>query len=262
MLILLSPAKNLVEGSAVPGLPAPQPAMLDQTETLMKTTRRLSAPKLQALMGISDKLADLNRQRFRDWNTPFTTENARQAVLMFNGDVYRGLDASTLSPEDLAFAQEHVVILSGLYGALRPLDLIQPYRLEMGTRLKTRRGKDLYAFWGERITERLNQLNEGRDDGTVVNLASEEYFGSVRPGNLGGPLATPIFKDVKEGKARVLSFYAKAARGMMARWAILNRATRADQLRDFDGGGYVLQPELSTETRWEFHRPQPPPVSR
>ena len=255
MLILLSPAKNLVEGPAVTGLPATQPAMLDQTETLMKTTRRLSAPKLQKLMGISDKLADLNRQRFRDWTTPFTTGNARQAALMFNGDVYRGFDADTLSVEDLAFSQDHVVILSGLYGALRPLDLIQPYRLEMGIRLNTRRGKDLYAFWGKRITDRLNQLTEGHDDRTVVNLASKEYSKSVQPGKLAGPLVTPVFKDVKDGKARVLSFFAKATRGKMARWAIQNRATTADQLRAFDGGGYVLQAELSDETHWEFHRP-------
>ncbi len=262
MLMLLSPAKSLVEGSAVGGLPATQPAMLDQTETLMKTTRRLSAPKLQELMGISDKLAVLNRRRFRDWTTPFTPENARQAVLTFNGDVYRGLDAGTLSGEDLAFAQEHVVILSGLYGVLRPLDLIQPYRLEMGTQLKTRRGKDLYSFWGERITEQLNQLTAGRDDRTVVNLASGEYFSSVQPEKLAGPLVTPVFKDVKDGKARVLSFFATAARGMMARWATQNRAASADRLRAFDGGGYVLQEALSTETRWELHRPQPPPVSR
>ena len=261
MLILLSPAKSLIEGSAVTDLPTTQPAMLDQTETLMKTTRRLSAPKLQQLMGISSKLAVLNRQRFRNWTTPFTTENARQAVLTFNGDVYRGLDASTLNGEDLAFAQEHLVILSGLHGALRPLDLIQPYRLEMGTRLKTRRGKDLYRFWGDRITKQLNLLTEGRDDRTIVNLASAEYFNSVQTDKLAGRLVTPVFKDVKDDKARVLSFFAKAARGMMARWAIQNRVTSADQLRAFDGGGYVLQDALSTETRWELHRPQPPPVS-
>jgi len=254
MLILLSPAKSLGEGPAVTGLPATQPAMLDQTETLMKTTRRLSAPKLQKLMGISDKLADLNRRRFRDWTTPFTTENARQAALMFNGDVYRGFDARSLSVEDLAFAQDHVVILSGLYGALRPLDLIQPYRLEMGTRLNTRRGKDLYAFWGKRITDRLNQLTEGHDDRTVVNLASKEYFKSVQPAKLAGPLVTPVFKDVRNGEARFLSFFAKPTRGKMARWAVQNRAITADQLRAFGGGGYVLQTELSDETHWEFHR--------
>ncbi len=262
MLMLLSPAKSLVEGSAVTDLPATLPPMLDQTETLMETTRRLSAPHLRELMGISDPLAALNRQRFRDWTTPFTTENARQAALTFNGGVYRGLDASTLSGEDLAFAQEHLVILSGLYGALRPLDLIQPYRLEMGTRLKTRRGKDLYAFWGQRITEQLNRLTEGRDDRSVVNLASKEYFSSVQPEKLAGPFVTPVFKDVKGGKARVLAVFAKAARGMMARWAIQHRATSAGQLRAFDSGGYVLQDALSTETHWEFHRPQPPPVSR
>ncbi len=262
MLMLLSPAKSLVEGSAVADVPATQPAMLDDTETLMKTTRRLTAPKLQELMGISDKLAVLNRQRFRDWTTPFTADNARQAVLTFAGDVYRGLEADTLSREDLTFAQDHLVILSGLYGVLRPLDLMQPYRLEMATKLKTRRGKDLYSFWGERITKQINELTEGRDDRTIVNLASNEYFNSVRSEKLAGPVITPVFKDVKDGKARVLSFFAKAARGKMARWAIQSRATSADQLRAFDGDGYSLQESLSTETRWEFHRPQPPPVSR
>lgn len=262
MLMVLSPAKKLIEGYAVEGLPSTQPALLDQTETLMKTTRRLTAPKLQKLMGISSSLAVLNRQRFCDWTTPFTRENARQAALTFDGDVYRGLAAATLSGDDLAFAQEHVVILSGLYGVLRPLDLMQPYRLEMGTRLKTRRGKDLYAFWGKRITDQLNRFTEGHEDRTIVNLASNEYFKAVQPGRLEGPLVTPVFKEVKDGKARVLSFFAKPARGMMARWATQNRVTHADQLRAFDGGGYVLQPELSDETRFEFHRPQPPPVGR
>ena len=255
MLILLSPAKSLVEGPAVNDLPATQPVLLDQTETLMKTTRRLSGPKLQKLMGINAKLADLTRRRFRNWTTPFTTENARQAAFMFNGEVYRAFDASTLSTEDLTFAQDQVVILSGLYGALRPLDLIQPYRLEMGTRLNTRRGKDLYAFWCQGITDRLNQLTEGHDDRTVVNLASKEYFRSVQSDRLAGPLVSPVFKDIKDGKARVLSFFAKTARGKMARWAVQNRATTADQLRAFDGGGYALQAELSDETHWEFHRP-------
>lgn len=255
MLILLSPAKSLVEGPAVADLPVTQPLLLDQTEVLMKTTRRLSAPKIKKLMGVSDQLAVLNRQRFRDWATPFTTENARQAALMFSGDVYRGLDAATLSAGDLAFAQDHVVILSGLYGVLRPLDLIQPYRLEMGTRLSTRRGRDLYAFWGRRITDLVNRLTEGHDNRTVVNLASKEYFKAVQPEKLAGPLVTPTFKDVKDGKARFLSFFAKATRGKMARWAIQNRLTTADQLRSFDGGGYVLQPELSDDSHWEFQRP-------
>lgn len=255
MLILLSPTKSLVEGPAVDGLPATQPVLLDQAETLMQTTRRLSAPKIKKLMGISDQLSVLNRRRFRDWTTPFTTGNARQAALMFSGDVYRGFDAGTLSVEDLAFAQDHLAILSGLYGVLRPLDLIQPYRLEMGTRLNTRRGKNLYAFWGQRITDRLNELTEGQEDRTVVNLASKEYLKSVQPEKLAGPLVTPVFKDVKDGKARFLSFFAKAARGKMARWAIQNRMSTPDQLRAFDGGGYVLQPELSDETHWEFHRP-------
>lgn len=262
MLFLLSPAKSLVEGSAVDGFTATQPLLLDQTETLMKTVRRQTAPKLQQLMGISKNLAVLNRQRFRDWTTPFTAENARQAAFTFNGGVYQGFAAGTLSGDDLSFAQDHVAILSGLYGVLRPLDLMQSYRLEMGTPLKTRRGKDLYAFWGRRITDQLNRLTEGHEDRAVVNLASNEYFKSVQPGKLEGPLVTPVFKDVKDDKARVLSFFAKPARGMMARWATQNRVTSVEQLRAFDGGGYVLQPEPSDETRWEFHRPQPPPPDR
>jgi cytoplasmic iron level regulating protein YaaA (DUF328/UPF0246 family) len=259
LLILLSPTKKIVDGPAVEGLPATQPMMLGQTEVLMKTTRRLSGPKLQKLMGISKDLADLTRRRFQQWSTPFTAENARQAALSFNGDVYRGLDAGSMSTEDLGFAQDHVAILSGLYGVLRPLDLMQPYRLEMGAPLSTRRGRNLYAFWGQRITDCLNELTEGHGDRTIVNLASGEYFKSVRPEKLAGPLVTPVFKELKDGRARVLSFFAKPARGMMARWAVEQRVTTAEELRSFDVGGYVLRPELSDETRWEFERPQPPP---
>ncbi|MBX2803145.1 MAG: peroxide stress protein YaaA [Myxococcales bacterium] len=260
MLMVLSPAKSLVEGPAVPELEASQPQMLDQTRMLLRTTRRLSPAKLKGLMSISDKLAQLNHGRFQAFEEPLTADNSRQAVRMFNGDVYLGLDASTLSPEDLAFGQDKVAILSGFYGLLRPLDLIQPYRLEMGTKLKTRRGTDLYAFWGDRITKRLKRWLREHDDRTVVNLASQEYFRSVQPTALPGPVITPRFLDVKDGKARVLSFFAKRARGHMVRWALQHRVSSPEALKDFDGGGYTFREELSEETTWTFTRPQPPPV--
>jgi hypothetical protein len=256
MLMLLSPAKTLIEGAAVPGLGATEPLLLDQTQVLHRTAKARSAKELGKLMGISDKLASLNHQRFQDMSFPHTEDNARQAALTFDGDVYKGLDASTLSPEDLDWAQNRVVMLSGLYGALRPLDLMQPYRLEMGTKLKTRRGPSLYAFWGDRITKHLN----GCETDVVVNLASNEYFSAVKAEKLKATLITPVFKDVKVGKARVLSFFAKKARGAMVRWAVQQRVEDSARLRECDAMGYVFQPTLSSDTRWEFHRQQPPPA--
>ncbi len=260
MLMVLSPAKSLIEGPAVAELPHSQPELLDEARTLVKTARKLSVGKLESLMSISTKLAELNHQRFLDYEEPFTEDNARQAVRTFNGDVYQGLDAATLAPEDLAFGQDHLAILSGLYGVLRPLDLVQPYRLEMGSKLKTRRGEDLYAFWGPRITRRLAAWLAEHDDPTLVNLASKEYFSAVQPEGLPGPVITPVFRDVKDGKARTLAFFAKRARGWMARWALQQRATGPEALKDFDGGGYTYQAELSTDTKWVFTRPQPPPA--
>ncbi|MEO0604393.1 MAG: peroxide stress protein YaaA, partial [Myxococcota bacterium] len=179
---------------------------------------------------------------------------------MFNGDVYLGLDAATLSNEDLVFGQNHLAILSGLYGVLRPLDVIQPYRLEMGTKVSTRRGGDLYAFWGDRIAKVLAERLAAHDDPTVVNLASKEYFSAVAVSALPGPVVTPVFRDVKDGKSRVISFFAKRARGEMARFALQRRITRPEDLKAFDGGGYTFQSDLSDETQWVFTRPQPPPV--
>lgn len=257
MYILLSPAKKLVEPPAA-DLPATEPELLDQTLELMQTARRLSSADLQRLMRISEPLGDLNRARFQSFSTPFNRENARQAALSFAGDVYVGLDAGSLSAEDLEWAQSHVGILSGLYGLLRPLDLMQPYRLEMGTPLENPRGSDLYAFWGERIAEAIRAHLDGLEDPTVVNLASNEYFRSVDTRRLGQPVITPVFQDVKDGKARTISFFAKKARGMMARWAILNRVERAEALKRCDAGGYRFDPEASSGSRWVFRRPQPP----
>ncbi|MCO4744510.1 MAG: peroxide stress protein YaaA [Proteobacteria bacterium] len=257
MFMLLSPAKNLNEGPALAEYAATEPAMRADAEELLTTVRTLSSSDLQSLMKISEKLGDLNAARYETLAFPFTPDNAKQASLLFAGDTYRGLDAGSLSPDDLAWAQDRVGILSGLYGVLRPLDLIQPYRLEMGTKLATPRGKNLYAFWADRITAELN----GRDlGGEVVNCASNEYFSAVQTKALDATVITPVFKDVKEGKARVLSFFAKQARGAMVRWAIQNRVSHAEQLKDCTAMGYSFMPELSTATRWEFHRKQPPPA--
>ena len=256
MYVLLSPAKKLHEPPAVPGLPATQPTMLDQSEVLMKSTRNKSANKLKKLMHISDKLAALNHERFQAWGQPFTADNSRQAILSFAGDVYLGLDAGSLDSEALSWAQDHVGILSGLYGVLRPLDLMQPYRLEMGTSLTTRRGATLYAFWGDRITKQVNELAAG---GVVVNLASNEYFSSIAPKKL-GRVVTPVFQDVKDGKARSISFFAKKARGAMTRWIIDNRVTDVEQLKEADAMNYRYDVAASEGDRWVFRRQQPPPV--
>jgi uncharacterized protein len=257
MLMLLSPAKRLVEGPAIPDLPATQPVLLDETERLLARVRDLGPDDLVRLMGISEALAEKNHQRFQMLAPPFDRDNARQAVRLFDGDVYRGLDAAALSADDLRWAQDRVVILSGLYGAVRPLDLLQPYRLEMGSRLKTDRGEDLYAFWGDLITERLNGWLAARNDREVVDLASHEYFASVRPEKLHATVITPVFKDVSNGRAQTISFYAKKARGAMVRWAIEHRAERAAELKASDALGYAFQPDLSTDSEWLFTRPRP-----
>ena len=260
MFVLLSPAKTLIEPPAVDGPATTEPALLDEAEQLVQTTRAMSPETLKSLMGISDKLAALNHQRFQSWSRPFTPQNARQALLSFNGDVYHGLDAASLSDDDLTWADDHVGILSGLYGLLRPLDLMQPYRLEMGSKLETTRGADLYAWWGDRITNVVNHRINGA--GAVVNLASNEYWRSIQPDQLTVPVVTPVFRDIKEGKSRTLAFFAKRARGAMTRWIIQQRATDVDQLKSCDAMGYTYDPDQSTDTRWVFSRPQPPPVSR
>ncbi|MET0336796.1 MAG: peroxide stress protein YaaA, partial [Caulobacter sp.] len=210
------------------------------------------------LMSLSDNLAKLNRERFQAFDPQ--SEEGLQAVLAFNGDVYLGLRARELDKRALGWAQNHLRILSGLYGVLRPLDLIQPYRLEMGTRLKTKRGPDLYRFWGARIAGQLNEASRGARDRTLVNLASAEYFGAVDAQALEMPTVHVRFLEEKDGEARVLSFFAKRARGMMARYAIDNRIDRAEGLKAFDSGGYRFRPELSGANEWTFARPQPPPV--
>ncbi len=256
MYAVVSPAKSLNLDPAPPGLPSSTPVLLDEAERLARTCRNLSQKKLRELMDISPDLAKLNAERFAAFEIPFAGGNdAKQAALMFNGDVYRGLDAASLSAADLAWAQDHLGILSGLYGLLRPLDLIQPYRLEMGSALKTRRGGNLYRYWGDRVTSAINAATEGQGDRTVVNLASNEYWSAVTERKLAGPVVTCQFREVRGGQAKIISFFAKQARGSMARYIVQERIDRVDGLRAFDRDGYRFDPATSTEHQLEFRRP-------
>jgi cytoplasmic iron level regulating protein YaaA (DUF328/UPF0246 family) len=256
MLIVLSPAKSLDFTPAAPGTPLTTPQLKDDIAELAEVTRTLKRADLKRLMGISDKLAELNFGRFQTFDP--ACEDGVQAVVAFNGDVYDGLNARGLDRAALTWAQDHLRILSGLYGVLRPLDAIQPYRLEMGIRLKTGRGATLYDFWRGRIAATLNAALEGRGDPTLVNLASQEYFGAVDASVLKAPVITCHFKEIRPGEApRMLSFYAKKARGLMARYAIEHRIDRAEGLKGFDAGGYAYQASLSTDADWTFCRPHP-----
>jgi len=257
MLLVLSPAKSL-DFTPAPDAPAPtRPRFAADTAILAKRVRGLTKRDLRALMGISDGLATLNRDRFKAFDTGADAEGL-QAALAFNGDVYLGLQARTLDPASLDWAQDHIRILSGLYGLLRPLDAIQPYRLEMGVGLKTRRGQNLYDFWGTRIARQLREDGADHADPTVVNLASQEYAGAIDRKALKRPLVEIRFLEEKDGEARMLGFFAKKARGLMARWAIDNRAARADDLKAFDTAGYSFRPDGSDDGCWTFARPQPP----
>lgn len=255
MLLLLSPAKSLDYKSPLPaGLKHTLPPFIAQSAELIGVLRQQTPQSLAALMGLSDKLAALNVARFEAWSPEFTHENARQALFAFNGDVYEGLDAGTLSAQDIAWAQEHLAMLSGLYGVLRPLDLMQPYRLEMGTRLVNSAGANLYAFWGARIAEHLNQRLEGEADPVVVNLASQEYFKSVQLKQLRARVVECVFEDFKAGKYKIISFHAKRARGLMARHAVQQRLTRPSQLQGFAAEGYAFAEAASTPERLVFRR--------
>jgi len=254
MLAVVSPAKKLDTTALERSLQTTQPALLSEAERLASTARRLKPSDLQALMGISEKLADLNHERFQIFSTPFTSENAKPAALTFNGDTYTGLDAPSLSEADLTWAQNHLGILSGLYGLLRPLDLMQPYRLEMGTRMKNSRGGNLYEFWGDRITAQIADRMAEHDDQTLVNLASNEYFKSVKVASLPGAVITPAFKEIRDGKTKMISFMAKRARGMMARFIVEGRLDRPEGMKEFTSGGYQYDASLSTDTTWTFTR--------
>jgi cytoplasmic iron level regulating protein YaaA (DUF328/UPF0246 family) len=257
MLIVLSPAKTLDYESPLKVKTHSQPDFIPRSAELISLLREMSPAKIGGLMKISDALAHLNAARYASWSKKFTFDNARQALLAFNGDVYEGLDAATLNEKQLTWAQDHLRILSGLYGVLRPLDLMQPYRLEMGTRLPNARGKDLYAFWTEAVTQSLNDSLRSQKSKALVNLASEEYFKSVQANALVAPVVTPIFEDWKGGKYKIISFYAKRARGLMARFAIDKKITRADQLKAFDSEGYAFEPRGSDDQHWLFRRRLP-----
>ncbi|MEM9014056.1 MAG: peroxide stress protein YaaA [Pseudomonadota bacterium] len=261
MLIVLSPAKNL-NFDSIPHAPKPtKPRLLKDTAELADVTRNLTKSKLKSLMGISDALAELNFERFQAFRTSGKISGTKSAAFAFNGDVYWGLEAKTLSTEDLEFAQRHLRILSGLYGVLRPLDAIQPYRLEMGSRLKNSRGANLYEFWNDRIAIELRKATKTDEDKTIVNLASKEYFSAVDRSILKAPVIAPVFKEEKDGKLRSLQFFAKRARGAMARWAIQQRIERAADLKAYNVDGYAFQPSLSDDETWIFTRPQPPKKS-
>jgi cytoplasmic iron level regulating protein YaaA (DUF328/UPF0246 family) len=255
MYALISPAKRLDLDPLTTALPTTLPDLLGQSEVLAKKLRGLSKKKLGALMKLSDGLTDLNYERFQAWSPPFTPENAKPAALTFAGDTYLGLEAGTLKLADLEWAQDRIGILSGLYGLLRPLDLIQPYRLEMGTQLSTRRGKNLYAFWGERLSQSINDRTADHANRAVINLASKEYFSAVQTKRLDSPVITPLFKEVKNGQAKVVGFMAKKARGMMARHIVDERIEQPEALKDFNKAGYTYQQGASTDTLWVFSRP-------
>lgn len=254
MLIVISPAKTLDYETPPVTKSHSKPAFLKQSQELINILRNYSALDLAELMKLSMKLAELNFERYHDWKTPFTRKNAKQAALAMKGDVYTGLDAETLSEQDLAYAQDHLRILSGLYGVMRPLDLMAPYRLEMGTRLPNEQGKDLYAFWGTTITEALNKALKKQGDDVLINLASNEYFKSVKPKLVKGRIITPQFKEKKPGGYKMIGFYAKKARGLMSRYIIENRLSDPEAIKGFDVEDYTYNQALSKGDHWVFSR--------
>lgn len=258
MLTLLSPAKKMNMDPAETGLSATRPRFEADTRELAKLAKTKTPDDLKALMHISDNLAQLNAERFQAFNLDGKSNSAKPAGLAFDGDVYWGLEAKSLSDDDLAYAQDHLRILSGLYGILRPLDIIQPYRLEMGTKFENARGKNLYAFWAETLAPSLNEELAAHEDGTIVNLASNEYFKAANTKALNGPIISAKFMEDKDGKSRPVQYYTKFARGLMTRWIIQNRVDRADGLKDFDSEGYKFDPKRSDAQTLVFARPQPP----
>jgi len=254
MLIVISPAKKLDFDTPPVTNKFSQPELLEHSKVLVDILKRSSIESLTKLMNISYGLAELNLKRFQQWSTPFSLQNAKQAVLAFNGDVYEGLNAADFNEEDYDFAQEHLRIISGLYGILRPMDLIQPYRLPMGTKLINPRGKNLYQFWGDIITEKLNEEIDKKGYKYLINLASNEYFKAIHPDKLNAQIITPVFKENKNGVYRVVSFYAKKARGLMTRFAIENRIEDPEHLKDFALEGYKFDPAQSNTEKFVFVR--------
>lgn len=256
MLMVISPAKTLDFQRPLATQRYTQPELLPRSAALIDLCRQLTPARIGTLMGISDKLASLNAARFQAWQTPFTPDNARQAILAFKGDVYTGLAAETFSEAQFDFAQRHLRILSGLYGVLRPLDLMQPYRLEMGIRLANPAGASLYHYWGATLTDKLNQALAEQGDALVINLASDEYFRAVQPARINGRVIKPVFLDEKNGQYKVISFNAKKARGMMSRFIITEGLTQPEPLKAFNAGGYRFDAAASSDNEWVFKRPQ------
>lgn len=259
MLIIISPAKTLDFTTPATGDRFSKPAFLAETKTLVEQLQKLSAQEICDLMKISDKLGQLNASRYQTWQEDFDTTNAKQALLAFQGDVYQGIDVDRFEPADFDFAQEHLLILSGLYGILRPLDLIQPYRLEMGTKLAYAKLQDLaadtlYEFWGHKLTEAVNRQLAKLGSKTIINLASNEYFKAVNSKLLKGEIITPMFKDWKNGKYKIISFYAKKARGMMTAYIIKNRLRKIEEIKSFAEAGYSFNRELSDDMNFVFTR--------
>lgn len=258
MITILSPAKRLDYKSENLHGAFSQPDFLAHSEELATDARKLSPPQWQGVMKLSDDLAALTHQRFQDFSPPFDLGNARQAIYAFKGDAYYGLDAETLSDDDLAFAQDHLRIISGLYGLLRPLDLIQAYRLEMGSKLRNGRGRNLYDFWGATLTEGLNAVLAGQKEKILVNVASNEYTKALQMADIEARVITPQFKEIKDGEPRIMSMYAKRARGLMSRYITQNRIEDPEALKAFDVEGYGFNTLLSEGDSWVFTRPYPP----
>ena len=253
MLMIISPAKTLDE-KKIKDLPASQPRFKEQSEELVGIMKKKSVRDLEKLMGISNKLATLNVERFNNFEPEYSKDNAKQALLMFKGDVYQGIQAGDFTEADLNFSQHHLRILSGLYGLLRPLDLIQPYRLEMGTKLKTRSFKGLYHYWDDTLTNKIQEdLKEIQSD-VIINLASKEYFDALQPEELGVKVINIHFRELRNGDLKFISYNAKRSRGWMVRYVVKNRLTEAEQLKSFDWEGYEFKLDLSDDTNWYFVR--------
>ncbi len=257
MLLTLSPSKGQDFDTPSPSNIYSIPDQLNDSQILINKAKKLDIKDLKALMDVSENISILNVERFNTWQLPFTPENAKPALFAFKGDVYSGIQKEKYSNDDLNYAQDHLRILSGLYGALRPMDLIQPYRLEMKTKLKNPRGENLYQFWDERITDKLNEVLAIQKEKVLVNLASNEYFKSVKTKKLDGRLLNISFKETKDGKTRVIAIFAKRARGMMTDFILRNRIENSEDIKDFGAGGYAFSEQLSTENNWVFERPQP-----
>ncbi len=254
MLALISPAKTLDYESTLPTDWHTLPRLLDQSQQLIDVSRKLSASQIATLMSVSEKIANLNVERFRDWNADFNLSNARQAIFAFKGDVYTGLDAYNLDEKDFKFAQKHLRMLSGLYGLLRPMDLMMPYRLEMGKKLENPRGHNLYEFWGDIITNMINDDLEQAGSQLLVNIASDEYYKSVKEAKIKAEIIKPVFLDQKNGQYKVISFYAKKARGLMARFIIENQLSKLDELKAFNTDGYYFDATSSLKGELVFKR--------